>query len=253
MWSPFKGKSGGSRGAPVNRVMSLSSQGMSDQQIIQTLRTEGYTPAEVDTALRESVRSSVNPMPPHQPEPARMPPAPRDTYREPMRRQPDLMDMERRPRFDMPEEPDRSNIPDSLRMPEIPRSHDDFDIPGRSEDDLDIGMRDDLDVPPPRDLPGFREREPMQRLDPRRRPRNKRMELEELAEGVADEKWSDFETETSDIRNEVKDLSERIIIIERTIRNLQGKKNTEIEEIKTTIDTYKQSLNEVGEKMEGME
>lgn len=248
MWSPFKSSDKGSRGVPTDRVLSLSSQGMSEQQIIKQLRNEGYSPIDVDSALKESLRDSVHdPMPPMNREPSRDMP-PRD-----MGRQPDYMNMKESP---MPPNLDR-NVPADLRMPEISR-RDDFEIPssgGRDEFEIppsrrdDFGLGDPLDAPPPRDLPAF-EQEPIPRMG---RRRSGRRDLEEMAEGIADEKWSEFESETGDIRNQVKDLTDRIVVLERTMRRLQGQKNTEIEEIQTSIATYKQSITEVGEKMEGME
>ncbi|HDD72710.1 MAG TPA: hypothetical protein ENG00_01305, partial [Candidatus Aenigmarchaeota archaeon] len=81
MW-PFekKGTSGPGR-VPTSRVITLSSQGLSEQEIIRTLKNEGYTPEEVDAAMREALRGATlgvprKPAPPQPAPPAAEPPAP---------------------------------------------------------------------------------------------------------------------------------------------------------------------------------
>jgi len=269
MWSPFKSKSAGSGGSrgPVDRVQTLSSQGMSEQQIIQTLKNEGYSPNQVDSAMRDALRSSAGGMPP---QPMTQTGAPPDPYGHPERqgsmepppgagsaRQPDIMNMDRRSNIDMPPEPNPSAVPDSLRMPAVPSSRDEFDIDNTMATGMDRGIDDDLDLPPPpgRGPPRFDEPNEIEpfRQNPRERRTEKHRELEEIAEGIADDKWNDFRTESSELRTEIKDLADRIVVLERSMRKLQEQKDSELEGIKQTIGTYKDSLTDVGEKMEGME
>ena len=48
-------QSAGMRGPPTQKVLSMSSQGFSEPEIVKTLRQEGYTPIEVDRAIRLAV------------------------------------------------------------------------------------------------------------------------------------------------------------------------------------------------------
>ncbi len=48
---------------PTERVVALSSQGYSEEEIINTLKNEGYRPKEVDAALRDALKSSVRKLP----------------------------------------------------------------------------------------------------------------------------------------------------------------------------------------------
>jgi len=70
---------------PTERVVSLSSQGISEPEIIRSLRDEGFSPLEVDRAMKQALRSgagmssSAPPMPPQSqlpPPPPRMQPFP---------------------------------------------------------------------------------------------------------------------------------------------------------------------------------
>ena len=53
---------------PSQRVMQLSSQGMSEPEIIRTLRSEGYSLLEVDRGMKDALRSGAG-VQPQQPQP----------------------------------------------------------------------------------------------------------------------------------------------------------------------------------------
>ena len=75
------GKKKGGKGAPTERVKTLSTQGLSEPEIIATLRKEGYSPGDVDKAMRTALKEAVSPSPYEKPAvPARTP------YREEPRR-----------------------------------------------------------------------------------------------------------------------------------------------------------------------
>ena len=47
------------KAAPRERVMEMSSRGLSEPEIISGLRKEGYAPSEVDSAMKEALKSGA--------------------------------------------------------------------------------------------------------------------------------------------------------------------------------------------------
>jgi len=66
---------------PTQRVLSLSSQGLSEPEIVRTLNQEGYSPSQVNMAMKDAMRSgATGPRGPEPPRPPHMaPPAPAPT------------------------------------------------------------------------------------------------------------------------------------------------------------------------------
>jgi prefoldin subunit 5 len=250
--------------SPTDRVITLSSQGLSEPEIIQTLKEEGYTPVQVDNGMREALRGAVAGNPPVQPRPRQYPPrqeyAPlQREYGPPARRpapspepQPDDEFLEERPE----EEPVPGYQPPRTRpqgrgpMPEPPVDFEEFkrankelgfpEIPGREEE-----------------LPEDEE-QPITRFAARDRTRGevkqeKRRMIEELTEGVVEEKWSDFRKRIDDVNDRFQQLNERISMLEQKIGQAQGEKKSDLMEIEGKIDAYKQTMDEVESRMESVE
>ncbi len=59
----------GGTGIPTQKVMSLSSQGLSEPEIVKRLKDEGHSPIEVDRAMKDAMRTGAGskgqPAPPH--------------------------------------------------------------------------------------------------------------------------------------------------------------------------------------------
>jgi len=270
MWSPFKKHEGPRKGgAPVDRVMTLSAQGMSEPEIIRSLRDEGYSPADVDTAMKGAVKTSVSS--PEAPRPSRLSSEPRSIPRDVMEDEMSLREPPRREPLAEPElsgdefmdEPPRDfdyekSVPESLSLPPLPEKGDlDEDLglpPPRREAsrEEEIGMRRGL---PFQDLE--EEPLPIPRLEHRKSRREaateSRRNLEELTESVVEEKWTDFKAEINDIRKEFRQISTRVGVMEKMLNQMNTEKKTDIEEIQDSIDGYKQSITEIGDRMESME
>ena len=208
--------------APTERVVALSSQGLSEPEIIQAMKQEGYSPVQVDGAMREALRgAAAGGM--QQPAPRYAPPQ-RTEYAPPARGYPP----ERRPQprpyapqpavyDDVPEEeedqpgyapPQKAQLtrppmgPDSpgeppLDFEQFKRSNKNLgfpEVPGRE-------AREEDELPEDEEEPEIR---PIPRLPNRdRTPRDMKQEktrmLEELTEGVVEEKFDHKgESEPSD-------------------------------------------------------
>ncbi|MFH1978603.1 MAG: hypothetical protein ABIJ92_04730 [Candidatus Aenigmatarchaeota archaeon] len=271
MWAPFKKKSATPRspgrmssgGSAAGRVMDLSSQGISEPEIIRTLREEGYSPEQVDSGMREALRFSVSS--PEAPRPSRFDdrppsfdrnPEPRDDFRRDFNR-----GFEEDP--DMKQDPPgieyEKHVPDTLSLPPLPGDEaDDFDLPPppgqRRRMSEDQGMQERL---PFRDLEEDQEPDPIHKLEHRKTrrqtERDRMQNLEELTESVVEEKWTDFKTENAEMRKELRHMATRLGILEKILDKIESDKKTEIEEIHDDIDTYKRSITEVGERMGSME
>jgi len=103
---PFQGRSpsGRPRGVPTAEVQALSSRGVAEPDIINTLRREGYSVGEIDQAMKEALRGRVAPEgfpgppsgppayeEPYEPEPLPPPePLTPESSRRPIRRERDL-------------------------------------------------------------------------------------------------------------------------------------------------------------------
>lgn len=227
---------------PADRVASLSSQGMSEPEIIRTLRSEGYSPIEVDSAMKDALRSAVRPGP------ARIAPPPTPTRgfgappEEPIMR-------ERRLIFSGDEVP-------GTRPNEQPFSEEET-IP---ENELELprfpGMAQRKAPPLPVEEADMEDLEPVSpsaRPTPREDRMKSRHEYEEIAESVVEEKWGTFERQMEDVIDRVKELTIRVNNMQQAMDRLQGERKGDLNEITEKIESYKQSIIEVSSRMEGME
>ena len=205
---------------PTERIRTLRFQRMSDSAIIKTLREEGYSPLEVDKAMRESLKEGVSP-----PTPQNLPPTPDMDL--PLPGEP-LPEAREGKRFVFPDE--EAEIP----VPEPPAQ-----FPPMNEDEIEE------ELPPLKPLP-------TRETGLEKKFRGKR-ELEEAVESVVDEKWIEFERKSGDIINKIQSLENKINSMEKFISELQSEKKTELEEIKGMIDNYKNSMTEVTGKMDSVE
>jgi hypothetical protein len=243
------------KGAPIDRVRSLSSQGLSEPEIIRTLKDEGYTPIEVDSAMRNVLKGAVGgfrepPEPsvhPAQRENYPRPPAPRDDdFERPGPPKTDEFEAgPPRPPFESGGRLDMPTIPGEKRPAYNPEEGEYYEQPPKVPRFTESQEEED-EIEPFRVL-GDRMK------DKKEAKEEKRRAVEELIESVIDEKWGEFRTQMDDVDNRFHQMESKIIELEQTTLQMRGEKKSEIEEIENKIDSYKQSINEVGERMESVE
>ncbi len=272
--------------SPTERVIALSSQGLSEPEIIQTLRQEGYNPIQVDGAMREALRGAATgaqPRPAQRYAPAQQygppvqeyaPPAPAGPARRPGPPRP-------YPAYDeeFPDEQEQAPAyarpgptpqPQPGQVPEPPMDFDDFrnanselgfpEIPGREPAPREIARPRARMLPPEDDLDEEEEPElrPMPRFAARDRTRGearleKRNMIEELTEGVVEEKWTDFRRRMDEMSMMFQQLSQRISSLEEKIGMSHEEKNKDLLEVEGKIDNYKQTMDEIESRMESIE
>jgi prefoldin subunit 5 len=245
---PMPAPAGAGRSA-ADRVASLSSQGMSEPEIIRTLRTEGYSPMEVDSAMKDALRSAVRPSGPRMmPLPA-APPSPFSERPEP-RRRPLFGDDD----IDVPAPPRRQPATAS----QSPFGEDDLG----GEGDLELPRLPGVSAPrrAPSPLPVEEaDIEDMEPIGPAPRPASrddrlqKRREFEEIAEGVVDERVAAVEKRMEDMSDRVKELNVRINNIQQSLDRLQGERRGDIAEITDKIEGYRQGIADISNRMESVE
>jgi prefoldin subunit 5 len=230
---------------PVDRVASLSSQGMSEPEIIRTLRSEGYSPMEVDSAMKEALRSAVKPSGPRM-----MPPAqqPRQLAGPPMDRS------ERRMIFSDDDSPPRQ----MARRPELPFASDEEMQSNELELPRLPGIGPQRRPAPPlpmedSDIDELEPISPMKRHEPKEERMQNRREFEEIAEGVIEEKWDSFEKRMDDMGDRIKELTVRVNNLQQAMDRTQGERRGDMAEITEKIESYKQGMSEVSSRMEAME
>ncbi len=238
---------------PPDRVASLSAQGMSEPEIIRTLRSEGYSPIEVDAAMKDALRSAVRPSRTAPPAPARGfgPPEPARFESRPERR-------ERRLVFG---EGDEEQLPRPAQAREPPF--------------MEEGPANELELPrfpgfaPPPRKPAFApapplpaektEMEEMEPIAPAAKPASKeqrmqsRREFEEIAEGIVEEGMGALEKRVDDMGDRLKEITVRMNNLQQALNRVQGERRGDIAEITDKIEGYKQGMAEVSSRMEAVE
>jgi len=267
MW-PFDKEKENSKPAssadPAGRVRELSSQGLSEAEIVGRMEKEGYTSDEVDFAIKDALKSAVSRessrgfMPPRERLAPDMPPSPNERPAGPPR-PPQPPELESQPHDlgepgqgdewsepeEFPEPPPSAGARQS-GMPQPPFSFGGMGgeapkgqgrMPDETDQDLDYPEDDDISV-----------------LERKRMSHEQRMqEVEEIVEGVVEEKWDMMRGELSQINASLGSLDSRVNSLEQSLEKLQSEKKTEVQQIEEKIDTYKESMSEVAGRMEAME
>lgn len=273
MFSFLGGKKGAApaaaaRGSPPmpagRRVQDLSAKGFSEQDIIKTMRAEGYSPGEVDNAFSDTMRSTIG----GQERPAF------DNYRPPgpqiqpqqapqTSRQPEPYDEE----LDGPEP---GYGPQQNPEPDFPpeRIHEMPEIPGERR----MMQRPPAPVPAQRDYPEDYEPEPYYPQQQRPLPRDvphlpraegmdrkrdaterRREEIEELTEELVDEKWAVVETRIRSVESRFDDFNRRVAELEAKIGGMKTDVDKKVRESEDKVENYKSDVSEIGAKIGSME
>ena len=226
---PFFGKKKektGYRLPAPERVSSLSSQGYSELDIIKSMREEGYSPVDVDQAIKQAVKSAAAPTRSFQPPGQGQQPA----FDRPLPGQP-FRPMEYRRQM-LEEEDDMGFGEEKRRMPDLP------ELPS-------INFR----PPPPF---GQKENEDISLRREQKGSVNRR-ELEEITEAIVQDKWRAFEKTFADLTTRLNQMTARMDMMDNAINSLKGVEKNEVEEIKSSIATYRESIGDMSAKMEGLE
>ncbi len=239
---------------PADRVASLSSQGMSEPEIIRTLRSEGYSPIEVDAAMKDALRSAVRPsrIAPT-PVPTRgfgPPPEPAGYGQRPARGERRLIFGDENDDFPKPaamreppfaEEEGPANELELPRFPGLapPQRRPAFAPPPMPMEEAEI---DDMEPIAPAIKPASKE----QRMQSRR-------EFEEIAEGVVEERMNAIEKRVDDIGDRLKEITVRMNNLQQALDRVQGERRGDIAEITDKIESYKTGMSEVSNRMEAIE
>ncbi|MCK4714558.1 MAG: hypothetical protein KAT35_03210 [Candidatus Aenigmarchaeota archaeon] len=305
MW-PFNGKgSGVVRRVPTERVVSLSSQGMPETEIIGVLKNEGYTPVEVDSAMKQALKSAAG----GPPRPSGTPPMqsqepPPLPAREPV----PFMEQSRKPIDPGPPRPGSLQEPPGpsgeLAPPALGESPEPLpgtpppDLPGLGMPPLpgEAGFTPDdepqppgaaptqdnapqptgaiptPDIPPSPSSPGARqpelpellpmvdEPEPLEPVQGLAQPvtrregiEEKRRQIEELIEGIVEERWTDFRVEMGSIMSQFKDISDRISRLEQSAKGRDSGKSSDLDVLEKKMESYNSSVEDISSRMGAME
>jgi len=251
---------------PTERVVSLSSQGLSEPEIIRSLRDEGYSPLEVDRAMKQALRTGAGtgmqapPGPQPMMPPQRMePPAPQYGY-QPQRGPPFGEQQQGGPTF--------PKFPEDKFAPTMWES-DEEDM----EDDLDKAVpkekalgpdqflsRMDEDLPPIPDkdeepLPYTEPPLPKDRGDRTRELKDRRRrEIEELTEEITDEKSQDMMNRLQSLEDKVDKMASGLKsgIGEGAVSGA-GVPMQEIEDVKRDLEDQKHSLEDTNARIDSLE
>lgn len=232
---PFLGKQKRQAIMPApSRVASLSSQGFSESDVITTMRSEGYSPIEIDRSLKMAVKSQAG-------RPLRTPIEERDypaqqysTPRQPVQAQPvpsleDDMPLPGEPYSPKREIPEFESFQPRLpELPELPKMN--FRAPSEFDDEKTQGG---------------------ERL--KRHETVEKTRIEEIAEGIIQEKWQSFDKHSKEIGDRMLSLSARMDTIENAVNQLKSSQRGEIEQIKSSVLAYRQGMDEMSSKLESID
>jgi flagellar capping protein FliD len=266
-----KGRGGIPLGNPGMEVRTLSSQGLSEQEIGNKMKEEGYTDSEIDDAMRDSIKTQVSAsdrrdfLPPRDkfavegqqapsnPEESVMPPAPRPVEG-PAPSAP-------RPPEPMPPLPPEEGLGPESPEPMQPMPPRTGNAPQPPFDLESFGAMQSPEAPEQTDMPGTPEPynfsgDEMSLDD--LGDKNKSMgidrdEIEEIVESIVEDKWSLVKGEINSINTSIGNLDSRIASLEETVDDIKKDKKSEVHHIDEKIDTYKGSIEEVSARMEAME
>ena len=248
---PALGPAPGQNYVPTDLVQRLASQGMSEPEIISRLRREGFSPSQINDALRSQIKREVAPAPPQgapmqRPQPAQggpqplgmrpqeMPPQPRQMP--PQAPQPMAQAMPPRAGIEMPQRQEMPGAPPAPQR-QAPR----FQPPERV---IGPGMapRQFEEAPSAQQMFTFEKGPETEAFD----IGPEEITLEELIEGIVSDKWDEFE-------DRLGNFEKRDIQLQAQIEDMR-KKIVEMEKaLKERESTYVGKLDEVNESMDVIE
>jgi hypothetical protein len=248
---PFIGKK---KAAPslsaVQRVKGLSDQGFSEPEIIRTLRREGYSPVEVDRAIKSAIRdtaaSDFSTLPGELPRPGEpfrggmnLGPEP------PSAASPGFPELSEygKDDLDLPAPP--GMLERKPQVPEPPYAPEHRPVGPPSFSPLDMEIETDTHR---RSLPEIRKLR-----SPHEERTIERGEMEEIIEGLIEEKWDLVERELGEFEERMKGLDGKLKTIEDHVNLLKEKRREDQEDIKSSVTAYKEAVGDLSMKIESIE
>jgi hypothetical protein len=217
---------------PTDEVRALSSRGVSEPDIIMTLKREGYSNTEIDQSMKEALRSRVS----------------GDFYNRPA-----VNEYGEAPLGPPPESvPSREDMPRNLAYP-IGGPEDDEEMPDQPFDPQSQAARAQ-EFP---DMPGGEYFEP---APPRRMPQRgptkggmERKEVEELTEVIVEEKLRDIRDRFRSVEMQFQQTNRKVDSVSDEINRMRLEKSNEVKGIESKIDGYSRNMDAINGRMESME
>jgi hypothetical protein len=183
-------------GTPTNLVLQMRQQGLTDNQIVQSLQKEGYTSTQIFDALSQAdIKKTIQPA-------EQQPPGPEAP----------------------PGYPQQAPMQGEMMPRQAPAP-----------------------MPQPAPMPG----EPMPRQAPA--PGVSREQIEEVAETIVEEKWTEIEKGINKIITWKEDTEEKIIKIEADIANLSKRFSELHTGVLGKISGYEKGIRDVGTEVKAMQ
>lgn len=258
-------------GLPTQKVMSLSSQGMSEPEIVKKLREEGHSPLEVDRAMKDAMRTGAGtqrpPAPAAPPGPAQ-PPAPAPVPPPQTAPQPPAPMQAQEP-APGPSEPPQPQFGPQNKFAPTDWGNDDDDM---MNDDFNVdkfpaekkmgpesfmtGMDEKIpnlpeetgDLEP---IPFAQEALPKERDERIRTLKDRRRkEIEELTEEITNEKWKDIMSRIQLLEENLEKMSGDM---KDTVVQAQGGSPEELNVLKGEIKNQKEEIEETNARIDSLE
>lgn len=205
---------------PVSKIKLLSSKGLSEPEIVEALKKEGYPVSIINKVLRETVKGVV------------LPAKITEELRPPSSAEIKAKAAGAEPATETPKLP-------SHEMPKFPLGPLPPTEPaGRGPVEEEIEEEMPL-LPPPK--------------PPEHRERISKEEVEEIVEAILEEKWEEFEEKFGKMEAKVDEIGSKVAEMESVVNELKQIKKTDIQEIKENVNTYKDLFTEMTSRMEATE
>lgn len=229
------------QGVPVQQVLAMRSQGLSNNQIIQNLQREGFKSHQIFDAMNQAdLRASAHPATAQRPMPGQGMPTGRT---EP------LMS----PYYEQQAQP----WPAAGEQPQSDAAGEDlFGQAGQegAEETLNVPSADSVPMIDPLAQPQPMARYPSagpSMLVPGQGDSVDR--IEEVAEAIIDEKWSELMKHIQKIVDWKQRVDSRIIEMENRFKSLEEEFNKLHESVIGKVQEYDQNIRDVGTEIKGME
>jgi len=255
---------------PTEKVVSLSSRGLSEPEIIKTLREEGFSPLDVDRAMKEALRTGTGVQAPPGPQPAPAapplppaagPPGPAQSAPPPYPAGPPSPAAPPAPG----QPPSFSPFPQDQYAPTVWETEDemmeeDIKLPKERKIGPEHFLSEmDETGPPPGPEGG---REPLPFTEPplpkgrddriRELKDRKRREVEELTEEVTEEKWSDMMSRIQNLEDRVGKMAADVKTAATQVPG-PGAPPGELDTIRNEIESQKHSVEDVNARIDSLE
>jgi chromosome segregation ATPase len=81
----------------------------------------------------------------------------------------------------------------------------------------------------------------------------KRRQIEELIEGIVEERWADFRMELGSIMSQFSEISDRISRLEQSSKDKDSYKTSDLDALEKRMESYNSSVEDISSRMGAME